>query len=66
MAIDNSVSNDFLSSFFDCINFLDCRLPGVSLDQDQAWQNVRPNLSAIKLFDNKNFLQKIILKKICS
>ena len=29
MAIKNSVSNDFLSTFVDSINVLDCRLPGV-------------------------------------
>ena len=29
MAIENSVSNDFLSPFVDCINVFDCRLPGV-------------------------------------
>ena len=31
MAIENSVSNDFLSSFVDSINVFDCRLPGVIL-----------------------------------
>ena len=29
MAIQNSVSIDFLSSFVDSINVFDCRLPGV-------------------------------------
>ena len=29
MTIENSVSNDFLSTFVDSINVFDCRLPGV-------------------------------------
>ena len=29
MAIENSVSNDFLSTFVDSITFFDCHLPGV-------------------------------------
>ena len=29
MAIEKSVSNDFLSTFFDSINIFDCSLPGV-------------------------------------
>ena len=29
MAIENSVSNDFLSTFIDSINIFDCRLSGV-------------------------------------
>ena len=29
MAIENSVSNDFLSLFVDSIDIFDCRLPGV-------------------------------------
>ena len=29
MEIDNSVSNDFLSTFVDSINVFDCRLTGV-------------------------------------
>ena len=29
MAIENSVSNDFLSTFVDSTNVFDCRLPGV-------------------------------------
>ena len=32
MAFENSVSNDFLSSFVARINVFDCRLPGVVLD----------------------------------
>ena len=32
MAVENSVSNDFLSSFVARINVFDCRLPGVLLD----------------------------------
>ena len=31
MAIENSVSNDFLSTFFDIINVFDCPLPCVTL-----------------------------------
>ena len=31
MAIENPVSNDFLSTFVDSINFFDCRLSGVKL-----------------------------------
>ena len=31
MAIENSDSNDFLSTFVDTINVFDCRLPGVDL-----------------------------------
>ena len=31
MAIENSVSNDFSSTFVDSINFFDCRLPGVKM-----------------------------------
>ena len=30
MTIENSVSIDFLSTFFDSINLFECRLPGVS------------------------------------
>ena len=33
MVIYNSVSNDFLSTFVDCIDIFDCRLPGVSLER---------------------------------
>ena len=29
MAIENSVSNDFLSTFVDSIDVFDCHLPGV-------------------------------------
>ena len=29
MAIENSVSNDFLSTFVDSVNVFDCRLPSV-------------------------------------
>ena len=29
MAIENSVSNEFLSTFVDSIDVFDCRLPGV-------------------------------------
>ena len=29
MAIENSVSNDFLSTFLDSIGVFNCRLPGV-------------------------------------
>ena len=29
MAIENSVSNNFLSMFVDRINIFDCRLPGM-------------------------------------
>ena len=32
MAIENSVSNDFRSTFVDCINVFKCRLAGVVLD----------------------------------
>ena len=28
LAIENSVSNDFLSTFVDCIDVFDCHLPG--------------------------------------
>ena len=31
MAIENSVLNEFLSTFVDCIDVFDCHLPGVSL-----------------------------------
>ena len=31
MAIEKTVSNDFLSTFVDSINVFDCRLPGVIL-----------------------------------
>ena len=31
MAIENSVSNDFLSTLLDSIGIFDCRLPGVIL-----------------------------------
>ena len=31
MAIENSVSKDFSSTFVDSINFFDCRLPGVKM-----------------------------------
>ena len=31
MTIENSVSNDFLSTFVDSIGVFDCRLPGVNL-----------------------------------
>ena len=31
MAIENLVSNDFLSTFVDSINVFDCRLSGVQL-----------------------------------
>ena len=34
MAIENSVSNDFLSTFIDSIDVFDCRLPGVRY---KAW-----------------------------
>ena len=32
MTIENSVSNDFFSTFLDSIDVFDCRLPGVNLD----------------------------------
>ena len=32
MAIENSVSNDFLSTFVDCIDVFDYRLPSGSLE----------------------------------
>ena len=34
MAIKNSISNDFLSTFIDSIDVFDCRLPGVRY---KAW-----------------------------
>ena len=32
MAIENSVSNHFLSTFVDSIDVFDCRLPGVAME----------------------------------
>ena len=32
MAIKNSVSNNFLSTFVDSIDIFDCHLPGVFMD----------------------------------
>ena len=35
MAIEKSVSNEFLFTFVDSINVFDCRLPGVIMSQSQ-------------------------------
>ena len=48
MAIKNSVSNDFLSTFVDSINVFDCRLPGVTkvtLDRIPIDPDKKTNLS---------------------
>ena len=53
MAIENSVSKDFLSMFFDCINIFDCCLPGVF----KKYQNFMNKL----LFNLINSISKLWL-----
>ena len=57
MAIENSVSNDFLSTFVDSINVFDCRLPCVNMVVSSfrfyfLFQPVKLNLSDIKFYKN--------------
>ena len=39
MAIENSVSNDFLSMFVDSINIFDCGLSGVII-REEKWVKI--------------------------
>ena len=50
MAIENSVSNNFVSTFVDSINVFDCRLPSVSIFVEKLavfWHN-RMNIYQLK------------------
>ena len=40
MAIENSVSNDFLSTFVESINIFDCRLPSVLMAVSDGLRSV--------------------------
>ena len=44
MAIKNSVSNDFLSMFLDCIGVFDCRLPGVVIEGEKGEEVIANNI----------------------
>ena len=45
MAIENYVSNDFLSTFVDSINVFDCRISGVDKDTGNSTRSFLIQLS---------------------
>ena len=57
MAIENSVSNEFLSMFVDSIYIFDCRLSGVIMSQSQ-YSNLNSFLASGDLSSVDNLCKK--------